>query len=304
MNNNLRFLSLFVILFLSLLSPAKSQLKDIKLSDEDVQQLKSKTVIFVLPKTAYPYVDDYNQMLSKVWTMTPLKVIRYEDINHYYETADQYAFFLIDGFQFHSATHYYLTLCMPEISKGKMRFKDDLLCRVMLYPDVMTVSRFRTGKGGEALYKEAVFRNFTLPYMMVYLNFVQENIANRINPTVIRGYRDNTLARKLSKDTLYVPKNILYGHSMFGGPETLADKGVFSKYPYPYKFVSEDELVDLVEADDTSRPIYLLEYILSGSDKYVGVLEVRSGKVLYRTSSPVSTNFKEKDLERILQQGE
>jgi hypothetical protein len=296
-------------LFILCLQTAKSQSKDEVVSVDRLNRLKERTVIFVLPKTEYRYIDDYTSMLSKVWTLTPLKVVKFKDLHSYNKDVDKYFYFTIGGLEhtvfngsssYYTNTHYYLKLSTAFVESGKLRSGTEGLCRIELYPDMATVFISPGKYLNPTFYLESSFRNFTLPYMMVYLKFVQQNILNGNNPSVYHSYEDKELLSKIKSDTLYVPDSLIYSRNKLTGKERQEDEDLFSDYPGKYKFVSTTELINIIKTRDESKPVFLFEYVLSSTDKYVGVLDVRSGKVIYRKYTPMSYNLKAKDIRKIL----
>jgi hypothetical protein len=298
---------LFFLIAIVCRHPANAQFKE-GLPDASIQLLKNKTVLFVLPKIEYEYIDDYTDLLSKAWTLTPIKVIKYADLSHYKKDFDKYAYFIFGGLETtthmqtvsYSNTHYYLTLSILHSQPGKSKAKSDELCRIELYPEMSALSKFSSKNANTELYTNSHFRNFNLPYMLAYLKFVQQNLQQGKNPSIYKSYEDKAMLENLKHDTLYVPENLIYSRNKFTGKESLKDEDFFKSYNGIYKYVSTEELIDIIKNRNESAPVYLFEYILSSTDKYVGVLEIRSGTVVYRRYTPISYNLKEKDLRAIL----
>jgi hypothetical protein len=120
------------------------------------------------------------------------------------------------------------------------------------------------------------------------------------NPSVYTEYDDKALLPKLKTETLYVPDSLLNSRSMFSGKEEAKDENFFEEYQGKFKYVSNSELMNIIKTAEASKPIFLFEYVQRSTDKYVSVLDVRSGKVVYRKYTSVSYNLKSKDLRRIL----
>lgn len=301
--------TLFLFLCVLCLQPAKAQFQDLRdrvITEEAMQRLKERTVVFVLPKSEYPYMDDYTNML-KIWTITPIKVVYYTDVAPYLKDAEKYAFLAIGGIQSSSTsgptrTHYYLTLSVPYTVTGKKtRVEHDDLCRIELYPEMRVLYHFSDKEVNTEMYSNATFRNFTFPYMAVYLKSLHQNLKDGKRASVFNNYEDKALLSKVKNDTLYIPEELIYSRNKFTGKEREKDdEDLFSEYPGKYKIVSNSELINIIRTRDESKPIYLFEYILSSTDKYVGVLDVRSGKVIYRKYTAISYNLKPKDIKRIM----
>ena len=76
-------------------------------------------------------------------------------------------------------------------------------------------------------------------------------------------------------------------------------KAFFSEYGGKYKFVSTQELIDIIRRRN-GQPTFIFEYVLSSADNFVGVLEVQSGAVAHRQYKPLKYNIKSKDIKEIL----
>jgi hypothetical protein len=278
------------------------------ISNAVLEKLKTKTVLFILPEKEEEYIEDYKTLLPLAWTLTPITIIKYRDLASYIDN-DSYAYFKIgaisrtnsqsNGFSF-TNTHYFLTLSIINSIGKKGKITSDDLCRIELYPEFYTTN-YNIGRKdvNNVIYTKSIFRNFTLPYMMAYLRFVQKNIQNNNNPWVYDNYKDNALRVKLGKDILYVPDSLIFNRDKFTGKESKKDANFFNNYPGKYKYVSTKELIDIIKTN-TEKPVFLFEYVLSSTDKYVGVLEINSGTVVYRKYTGMTYNIKEKDLDDII----
>lgn len=284
------------------------------LKTDQVNRLKERKVVFIVPQSQYEYFDDYKELLPKAWTLTPLEVVRYNDLEDY-NNAAEYSYFDIHGIETtvtrssggsYTNTHYYLSLSNYYPKEGKSKKAKqavDELCRIELYPEFGTTNyRFSNNDVQQQLYLRSTIRNFTLPYMMAYLRFVQKNVEQKKNPWVYDNYTESGLRAKLAGDTLYVPEGVLYDRSKWTGKESEKGENFFSSYKGKYKIVSNRELIDLIKGRSNSKkPLFLFEYVLSSTDKYVSVLDATSGTVVYRRYTPLTYNIKDKDIKRILE---
>jgi hypothetical protein len=102
----------------------------------------------------------------------------------------------------------------------------------------------------------------------------------------------------LKTSTLYIPKYVLDQHS----PEqdilpSLSEKELISDYKYNYKFVSTEELSQLIL--DSKEPIFYLLFTRSSSDKYVNIVEGHEGRCVYSKHTAQSYNMKKSDLQKL-----
>ncbi len=281
--------------------------KDIKITDEQMDRLKSKTVVLPIPASQYKYLEDYKAMIPKAWTLTPIVVIKYSEVSSYAD-PEKYAFLAIgaetsSGGSSGTHTHYWLGLQVPYQKEGRKKTttETDNLCWIWLYPDTKTQDIGAYKNHYDELYEESNLRNFTLPYMMAYLRNVQKNIKNQTIPGVYSEAKDDGLLAKLAKDTLYIPDSLVYHRSGFSSKEELNEKEVVAGYTGKYRIVSTAELTEMVKNKTDKKPLFLFEYVLSSTDKFVSVYNVTTGDVVYHNYVSMSYNLKPKDMEAILE---
>jgi hypothetical protein len=292
----------------------KEKLERHAIPDEDIEALKGKTAIFILPYTEYPYYEDYADMLLDSWTLTPLKVVKFGDVEMYLKNGENYVFFLINSISktaqlqksggvtadFYSNEHYYINLMLTGVVKDKLQFTRSL-CRIELFPGKFGVFDPKDKNATDPAYSTTTFKNFKAPFMAAYLKIVQQNIMDKTNPPVYKNYKEEAILSKVKNDTLYVIDSLLYSVNRYNGREEKPKVSLFEDYQGKYKIVSTDELIDIIQTRDKSKPVYIFEYVISSTDKYVGILDVRSGKVIKRSYSPLSYGLKSKDIKNILE---
>jgi len=301
------FLAVTTALFSSCDKKVYNSVRTYSISDAQLERLKGQTAVLVLPESEYTYIDDYKKLVSNAWKLTPIEVIRYSDLPKYSDIS-KYAFFNMRGLRTtstsstssYSNTHYYLTLSSYYMKKKKMESDD--FCRIELYPDFKTTNMtFSKKNDGDDLYQNATIRNFTLPYILAYLQTIEKNVKAKTSPAVFEEYTDQPLRSRLVRDTLYVPDQLLFSRNKFNGRETEKEENFFQSYKGPYRMIATKDLIELIKTRDAKKPLFLFEYVLSSSEKYVGVLEIHSGKIVYRRYTPMTYNLKAKDLEKIIE---
>jgi hypothetical protein len=266
---------------------------------QDVDILKGKTVVFILPSTEYFNIDDYKKMLPQAWTLTPIEVIKYSEAASYPEN-DKYLFFAIRGdetrytgrysnMDFHD-NQYYLTLSPTYVQKKKSK---DEYCRIDLDADVRMVHKKPIT---ERVYENSNYGNFSVPYMMSYLRYVQKNLINKKNPTRFQIFSNKELRERLATDTLYVPR---YSYDPKKTAPYGKDTDVFDSYKGIYKVVSSADLMDMVKNQTSSKPLFVFEYVEGGADRYVGVIDITSGTVVYRKQRSMG-KLKSADIREII----
>ena len=291
----LPFLLLCFVCLHLFVNPLKAQrLKgDTHITDEQLTRLQSKTVLVVLPSSQYNLIDDYKQLVSKAWTLTPVEVIKYSDLSNYSD-GDKYAYLAISGTTYsgsYTSTHYYLTLSNPyqKQSKRKAAEETDELCWMQLYPDTKTQDVGAYKNRYDQLYEGSLIRNFTPPYIYTYLKYIQTIIKNGTIPALYSEDKDGAMIAKLSRDTLYVPDSLVHHRSGFSSKEELNEKELFASYQGKYKIVSTQELTEMIKNKVDKKPLFLFEYVLSSTDKFVSVYNVTTGERFTATTPAFRT---------------
>jgi hypothetical protein len=278
-------------------------------AQEGVELLKGKTAVFLVPAKQLQFIEDYRKMLPQAWTLTPIEIIKWDDIDKYPEN-DKNLFFVIHASE-RSATsntsgrtyynnQYYLTLS-PNLEQEKKPGKEEY-CRIELHSDHPAEWISTRRDDIDRFYSNYEFPNFSLPYMMGYLRFVQRNLQNNKNPSQVLSYTDKDLLAQLANETLYVPLTAFESSETSTGKKGPARYDDVFKDAYGGKFqhVSTEDLVNLVKNNTANKPIFVFEYVVTGINKYIGVLDITTGTVVYRRQVALSNTLKSHDVAKIL----
>lgn len=101
---------------------------------------------------------------------------------------------------------------------------------------------------------------------------------------------DGTIFEQMQKEEVKFNKK-LYDQSV----QYIND--LFKSYPYPYKLVSREELNARII--DGNNNMYYLNYIQSSADKFLSVVNGKTGEILYTSVEKRSYRLKTKDFENI-----
>jgi hypothetical protein len=108
-----------------------------------------------------------------------------------------------------------------------------------LYPDFNTTNTSFASKNlTDKIYINSEMRNYSVPYVMAYLRFLQKNVADKKGPSRYLNFSDKAMRAKLATDTLFIPDNLVHSFNMFTGKEALKDESIFSEYKGKYKIVT------------------------------------------------------------------
>lgn len=281
-----------------------------KLSPKDFTRLKATTTLFVLQESDFEHLDDFEQAIKRVWTVTPFKIIHYNEIGKY-AINPSCSIFSFDAFVVfrNNSTNTHISYCLWMGSENKRgKFSQDQFARIMVHPDWatteesmrLTMKEKSQSRFNDYLYQKANFSNWGAGFLTGYLGVINNLIkAEELQGVYTEANKKEEL-RALKSDTLYIPDYVNIHFNKFNGKETLnedKDEESFSaSYKSPIKILSTSELNRLIL--ENSRPISYLVYTRSSTDKFVSIYSTANGLV-YSNYTPMSYNFKGKDLRGI-----
>jgi hypothetical protein len=284
---------------------------------KEVEKFKKGTTYVAMYNPNSPRVTEYIKAFKDAWALSKLEFIRYSEIENH--LAPENSFFTMGGYETttenfvdlngirrktgeYSNTHLYLELWTPsekyftENKKKALREKDKIqIARIELYTDFETLKDPQTiyqmdydGLGHIRNWGPGMLKNY-LQALTSFLNKSEKHfIASKI-------YNEQEL-EKLKTSTLYVPDYVLVKFNMFTGDESKQHKeeDLFEDYKLKYQLVSTKKLNDNIVNDPSG--FYYLLYVKSSTDKFVSVINSRTGEIIYSDYTPVKYNLKPGDL--------
>lgn len=285
-----------------------------KISKEEMAKFKQSTTYFILQERDYQQLDAFQEAIAKVWTVTPFKIIRQDEMRSLDKRKS--SFFFFGGFvtirrgqsttTYH--THLSYDLYMLEANK-KGHLEQQLFGKFMLHLDSESyrqTMRFATSnktfgqKITPYLYSEAEMQNWNPLMISGYLKVINDGLQQETLRSAFEEHIDKNELKKLQTETLYIPDYVNTKFNMFTMDEKDTEEDtddLKSAYPFPAKYVSSAELRKL--AEQHPEGIWYLSYIKSSTDKYVGIFNSKTGEMIMNFYVPVSYNFKMKDLKRV-----
>ena len=287
-----------------------------KISTEEMAKFRQSTTYFVLQERDYEQQAAFQQAIAKVWTITPFKIIKPEEMSKL--NISKSSFFFFGGFvtlrekqgavvNYHPHLSYDLFMLSTN-KKGKT--EQNLLGKIMLHLDsksmitVLRYAAFNTKSFSEKvtpfLYQEAIMPNWTSQMLSGYLKVINDGLASGTLRSMFDEYTDKEGIKALRNQTLYIPDYVNTKYNMFTGTEkeTESDEGEDNtSYAFGNKYLAANEIESTAAAQN--KAYAYLSYIRSSTDKFVSVFDGQTGKLLYTAYTPVSYNFKSKDLKRI-----
>lgn len=286
-----------------------------KISSANLARLKKTTTLFTLPYSDYDKVADFEKAIKSVWTITPFKIIKPDEMNGYLGKSG-YSIFSFGGYMRQqqggtaNATNMHLVydLYMTEEKKnGKLN--TDYFARIGVFPDTktfLTAMRNSTRRNDDFssrmlnyIYNDAVIYNWNPGFLQGYLKLVNDGLMANDERGQFSEHEDAKALASLQNDTLYVPDYVNIKVNAMTGVEEKDedDDGLKESYPYPIKVLPAADLSKLIL--ESSKPVKYLVYTKSSTDKFINVYESGTGKMLYARYAKLAYNFKNKDLSKL-----
>lgn len=295
---NMKYFLIFTLLIFSLLN-LNGQI-EIAYAEYNDEFRQTKTVVF-MPAMDTVKTQIYRKTLEAHWKLTPLEFLSYQQYtDRKYQKGYSYLLFgddlINDGQTISSYVYFELWMWHANINEWEKRKKAQL-AKIELYPDPETtfhpdhIYDYRFGTQGHIF-------NWCPGFFKNYIQMINRYIEKGELRSEVKAYKEVPDLEKLKTSTLYIPKYVLDQHS----PEqdilpSLSEKELISDYKYNYKFVSTEELSQLIL--DSKEPIFYLLFTRSNSDKYVNVVEGHEGKCVYSKHTAQSYNMKKSDLQKL-----
>lgn len=301
-----------------------------------LENFKTTTTVFVLPEMYKK--EEYEKVLKEVWTVTSFKVVDFKDFKHLDFVNGSYSFAEIFGdlLRTSSGTMYLHTnLGIKVLSKEKFekefrKLKTDdknydkklrdvineslsYVARIPLCPtneflrnalgslDLMKLKfpEEKMGKLYGEMYAKVSFTNVNLGML--------KNYFQQINQIITKGehcglYEDfvNPKIKNLKESILYIPEVYMMKYDAWRFSETLRDekeiKKLLEDYKYKFQFIKDEDLEKKIL---DNQDIYYLRYVSMNGNKYLQIVNAKSGDPAYYIYDAMSYNLKDDDFKKI-----
>ncbi len=277
------------------------------LEAEILNKFKSTTTVFVLRKG-----DDLNffqEQLKKVWTITPLEIIKLEDLNKYLG-KEEYSIFEIQGNSYSftnsngrdlSCSYVSLNLYFNKVGKDGGLYQY-LVAKMELHPEIATILQLG-GKDTtftEDIYNGDTIYNWNEVNILNFVKLVDDHFRKKKGLAFFEKYYTDKELKRLKKKTLYVPEYVL---RKFNAVDKTEDEfhnaeDLFSGYSYKYKVISDQELLELYL--NSEKPFYYLFTVKSCNKVLINIINGTTGEVIYSDyPSLFSYNIKPKNFKQL-----
>jgi len=254
-----------------------------RLTELDYERLKECTLYFVVPKYLTEDRDEFIRKIEESWTYCDIKVIEPHELEKY-EYTDNSAFmeiriFTESLFDSRISTFSYITFEMSllPVKANLFGFKEYIyLGCFQLIPGKQMINQHFENRSVDKELKRIINEgpleiiNFKPGLVAAYLKTIEFGLKERVSMCEDGSYLlKKPELKNLVEDTLYITQNLINEGDKFTEEEFL------KTYPYPYKFITFDELEEMLLSN---KQFY---YYISHS--YVNVCNSQTGEMLYWT---------------------
>lgn len=301
-----------------------------------LENFKKTTTVFVLP-TRYKK-EEYEKVLKEVWTVTSFKVVDFKDFKHLDFVNGTYSFAEIFGdlLRTSSGTMYLHTnlgikvLNKEKFAKEFQKLKIDdkkynkklrdlinenlsYIVRVPLCPtnkflrdalgslDLMKL-KFPEEKMEELygeMYTKVSFTNTNLGMLKNYFQQINQIITREGHCGLYEDFV-NPEIKKLKESILYIPEAYMMKYDAWRFSEMLRDekdiKKLLEDYKYKFQFIKDEDLEKKIL---NNEEIYYLRYVSMNANKYLQVVNAKTGDPSYYLYSALTYNLKDDDFKKI-----
>lgn len=287
------------------------------ISPHELEEFKKTTTLFTLQYKDYAQQQQFEKAIRAVWTITPFKIIKPDEIGNYTNKGN-YSFFSFGGFMIQhqgsatltSSMHLSYDLWLPDVKKnGKINQR--FFSRIWLYPNNETFITAMKGNGLRNkdfnermlsfLYDHALLYNWGAGFLKGYLKTVNDRLLARDERGPFSKETDRKALRSLKQDTLYIPDYVYIHFNALTGAEVKTndetDENLQKAYSLPIKVVPAAMINEMIL--NGNKTVKYLLYIKSSTDKFINVFDGNTGMLIYARYIKISYNFKNKDLSRL-----
>ena len=270
------------------------------------EKFKSGTTYVIIKDTNNIQAQKFMSIYRNFWYFNQIKFIPLKDVSNY--KSENCMFISINSMTISSKnkknTNIFLTFWAFDTKTVNSKstnidfVKQVQLGRIDLYTDFVTLdspSKISTYKYSGNNH----FRNWGLGYLKNYLQEFQRLISLKNNVALTKSKHNELQLSFLKNKILFVPEYLFtkFDHKT-GSEEDFVDEiWLFENYAGKYKVLSSKELNNKILTD--KHPFYYLQYVKSGSNKFVYIVNSHTGEIVYHKQSNRSYNLEQKDIDRI-----
>ncbi|PWK02122.1 hypothetical protein BC749_101183 [Flavobacterium araucananum] len=295
----------------------------------ELEKFKATTTVFVLPQLNKK--EDYEKILKEVWTVTPYKVVEPKDFKMLDFADGNYSIANLDGdikVTSKGTTFVHTNLVIRILDKekfdkgfkklkvddkryeGKLKdlFRENLIniARAPLcVNNAFLVDAMKTRSDEKAdilfarMYTENSFTNTNLGMLKNYFQQMNQIISKGEHCGLYDDFAKPEI-KNLKDATLYIPEAYMMEYNPWRISEKLRDekdlKDLLEDYKYKFQFIKDEDLQKKIL---NNEEIYYLRYVSMNANKYLQVVNAKTGDPAYYFYGAGSYNLKDNDFEKI-----
>ncbi|MFC3561955.1 hypothetical protein [Pedobacter jamesrossensis] len=305
---------LFTLILLSVICKAQVSYFGSEVSSNGkLDSLKNTTTLFTFQYNDYKELEKFDEAIKKVWTITPYKIIKPNELANYDANSSSYSLFYLDAYSEAVDTTtkvnivYTLKLITP--SKKPKQKEESVLATINLYSDVYTnmivkemggkLSARRGPKSNilSVLYNNSTLYNWSPGFLAGYLKQVNDGLISGKSRYLDFQFYNKVRLPQLVNETLYVPEYIrrLFSENKKAGADKIYNVETAPEmYNYKLKFPLYAELDSLIL--NKEKPVKYLVYTQRSNDKIISIYDSKDNQIIYQKFIPQSISFEMSDL--------
>lgn len=283
----------------------------------ELSTIKKKTTVFVIDQLN---INEYEKIIKENWTFNDYLIIDrevYENSKEkYYD--EKYAIWILQGehvtvrktnskgmrtgteteYLYIYLDYYYLTDIKKKDGKVKSSTYNGIAAVYLGLNSEAGWEWIRTHKFGDL---DNDTYNYKLGYLKNYIQVINDYLSTNWFSSCYDSSYDKRLIKKLKKATLYVPDYIKI-KSNWGYKDTEREdpEKLFKNYNYKYEFINDKELnKKILESNKDSEDFYYLTFIRVNGQKFISVVNGKTGDLLYKDYQTLSYSLKAKDIAKL-----
>lgn len=276
----------------------------------ELKTIKNKTTVFVIDQLD---INEFEKIIKENWTFNNYLIIEREVFENskekYYD--EKYALWklrgehhrvdtgrLINDYVYVYLDYYYLTNIKKKDGKLKNSTYNGIAAVYLGLNSEAGWELIGTGKFGD-LDKDTY--NYRLGYLKNYIQVINDYLSTNWFSFCYDSSYDKRLIKKLKKATLYIPDYIkIKSQRGFKDIERENPEKLFKNYNYKYEFINDEELnKKILESNKDSEDFYYLTYIRVNGQKFISVVNGKTGDLLYKDYQTFSYSLKAKDIAKL-----
>lgn len=289
-------------------------IKSKKFPEGNIEELKKTKTVFIYGKNDETELENWKKIFEKVWTLTPVEFVSYENIDAY-SSNPNYSFITISARKTTETTsqsnmpdvsfnymQFYLRLSMRGVDAKGKTFNRTFF-RIELNPNYYTMHLLELTKKENffnTAYEKGKFYSFYPGLIMNELKIANDHLKTGETRWMFSSQSNKDEMTKLKSDTLFIPDYVLINFDKLSGDELrkFDEVQLMALYSGKYKFITAKELSDKI-LNDTHGFYYML-YIKSSSNKFINVFNSNNGELIYSEYKARSYNVKEDDFKDMM----